>query len=376
MPKGRGMQLEPFHLERYFARHEFSAPWLLSPSDCETFTLQELLALADDEGRALWEGLALGYTDSQGHPRLLEEIRGLYSEQVHALEVVPVEGILLAMMALLEPGDEVVATAPAYQALHEVARGRGCRVIPWRPGPGWVFDVEEGLALLTGRTRLLVVNFPHNPTGALPTRAEFARLLHGADRRGVRVFSDEMYRWSEYDPADRLPSACEVLPGALALGGLSKPFGLPGLRVGWLASQDPEVLGRLCRWKDYTTLCGSAPSEVLALMALRARDRLLARNRAILQGNLALLEDFVRSHPEWLSWTRPRAGSVAFPRLEARTTVEDLADDLVARHGVMMAPGSLFGYPGNHFRVGFGRRRFPLVLERFGEAMRELARDL
>lgn len=366
------MQLEPFHLERYFARHEFSAPYLLSPSDCEAWTLQELLALADDESRALWEGLALGYTDSQGHPRLLEEIRGLYDGGVHALEVVPVEGILLAMLALLEPGDEVVATAPAYQALHEVARARGCRVVPWRPGPGWSFDVDQGLGLMTGRTRMLVVNFPHNPTGALPTRGEFTRLLHGADRRGVRVFSDEMYRWSEYDPTDRLPSACEVLPGALALGGLSKPFGLPGLRVGWIASQDPEVLAQIGRCKDYTTICWSAPSEVLALMALKAREHLLARNQAILEGNLALLDEFVRAHPEWLSWTRPRAGSVAFPRLQTRASVEELAEDLVTRHGVMMAPGSLFGYPGDHFRVGFGRRRFPQVLERFGEALQAL----
>lgn len=366
------MQLEPFHLERYFARHEFSAPYLLSPSDCETWTLQDLLALADDEGRALWEGLALGYTDSQGHPRLLEEICGLYGEKVHALEVVPVEGILLAMLALLEPGDEVVATAPAYQALHEVARARGCRVTQWRPRPGWIFDVDEGLGLMTGRTRMLVVNFPHNPTGALPARDEFTRLLHGADRRGVRVFSDEMYRWSEYDPADRLPSACEVLPGALALGGLSKPFGLPGLRVGWIASQDAEVLAQIGRCKDYTTICGSAPSEALALIALKAREHLLARNQAILEGNLALLDEFVRAHPEWLSWTRPRAGSVAFPRLQTRGSLEDLAEDLVTRHGVMMAPGSLFGYPGSHFRVGFGRRRFPQVLERFGEALQAL----
>lgn len=362
------MHLQPFLLERWFAQHEFSAPHLLSPSDCETWTLAELLALADAEGRSLWEGLALGYTESEGHPLLLEEIRGLYEGAPHALEVVPVEGVFLAISALLEPGDEVVATAPAYQALHEVARARGCRVVPWGPP----FDVARALALLGPRTRMLIVNFPHNPTGALLARSDFAALLREADARGVRVFSDEMYRWSEYEPADRLPSACEISPSALALGGLSKPFGLPGLRVGWLASQDAAALRRVGRWKDYTSICGSAPSEVLAVIALRAREALLARNLGILRTNLARLDAFMEERSHQVSWVRPRAGSVVFPSLDLPVRVEDLAQELVARHGVMLAPGSLFGAPGNHFRVGFGRRRFPEALARFGAGMTEV----
>ncbi len=275
------MKLETFRIERYFAEHEFTARRLLSASDCESVTLTELLGLADDETRALWERLWLGYTESAGHPLLREEIAGLYGLSAEDMLVAaPEEAIFVAMNALLEPGDEVVVTWPAYQSLAEIARAIGCRVLRWElrvKNGRWALDPDELAALLSPRTKLVVANFPHNPTGYLPARAEWEEVVRMTAERGVTLFSDEMYRWLEYHEGQTLSAACEMAEKAVTLGGVSKSLGLPGLRIGWLATRDRSLLRRASEIKDYTTICSSAPSEILALMGLRARDWLVGR---------------------------------------------------------------------------------------------------
>ncbi len=358
------MQLSPFSLERYFAEHEFTAPLLLSPSDCESWRMEELLALADEEALSLWKNLALGYTQSEGHPRLREAVARLYEgiEAADLLGVIPCEGILLAMHALLEPGDHVLATHPTYQSLHEVARSIGCRVEAWGPGESG-FEIETALTRLRPETRALVVNFPHNPTGATLSPADFRSLLSAAEERGIVVFSDEMYRFAEYQESDRLPAACEISSLAISLGGLSKPFGLPGLRVGWLATRNRGVLGRMAELKDYTTLCGSAPSEILALIALGARRQILKRNGEILRSNLAQLTTFMGEHADLLSWSPPQAGPVTLVRHNLALSDDEFAERLLSQ-GLLVAMGTHFQAQAGSFRVGFGRRSFGQALER------------
>jgi len=352
------VKLPPFRLERFFARYEFAVPHLLCASDCEPLTLAELLALADDETRAGWEQLSLGYTESQGHPLLRQAIAALYpglgADDV--LVLAPEEGIFIAMNALLEAGDQVVVTWPGYQSLYAVAEAIGCTVRRWLPHEetAWRYDLDDLAALLTPTTRLLVVNFPHNPTGALPTPDEWTRLQTLATERGVRLFSDEMYRFLEHR-GPPLPSACEGDERAVVLSGLSKAFGLPGLRLGWLATRDRRLLALLAAFKDYTTICNAAPSEALALMALRAREALLERSRAIVQGNLGLLGRFITAHAELLSWAQPQGGSVALARLHC-PDVERYCAALAARAGVLLLPGSALDWPGPYVRLGYGRR--------------------
>lgn len=368
------MPIPPFKLERYFAKYEFSARYLLSPSDCEPLAMTELLAYASEEHRALWDGLILGYTESQGHPQLLERIRGLYDgiapEQV--IEVVPEEGILIAMRTLLRPGDHVVAMRPAYQSLYQVAESMGCQVSAWTPRPGWHFHPEDLEALITTNTKLLVVNFPHNPTGALASAQEFSGIVAIAQERDLILFSDEMYRWSEYNPADRLPSACELYDRAVVLSGLSKSFGLPGLRVGWLVTRDEGLMAGFRTYKDYTTICASAPSEILALIALDNREAIVSRNLAIVRENLSGLDAFFIDHADRFAWERPKAGTVAFAEFKGDLPVEMLAEQLVQSRGTMLVPGSIFDYPGNHFRLGFGRRDFPAGLAELAAFAEEL----
>jgi aspartate/methionine/tyrosine aminotransferase len=363
------VEIAPFKLERYFARYEFEAPYMLSASDCESLSMADLLALADKEGLELWEKMALGYTESAGHPVLRAEIAGLYYSLIpdQVLVLAPEEGIFIAMQTLLSPGDEVVVLFPAYQSLMEVARSIGCRVIPWmlEIGPdGWRLDLTQLEHSITDKTRLLVINFPNNPTGYLPKNTELEEIIEIARRHHLTVFSDEMYRLLEYDPGCRLPPVCDQYEKGISLSGMSKAFGLPGLRIGWLATRSRDLMDRFSQFKDYTTICSSAPSEVLAIIGLRARDTILARNLAIVKGNLSLAEKFCQENSRYFRWHPPLGGSVAFPEWIGEGTVDDFCQSMVEREGVMVVPGSMFDHPGQHFRVGLGRKNFPKALER------------
>jgi aspartate/methionine/tyrosine aminotransferase len=263
----------------------------------------------------------------------------------------------------------VIVISPAYQSLHEIARSIGCEVTPWLLKPvefGWQLDLKQLEQSLTARTRLLVLNFPHNPSGYLPSPAEFTAIVHLARQHGLYIFSDEMYRLLEYDPAARLPSICEVYERGIALSGLSKSFALPGLRIGWLATQDHAWIERLLTYKDYTTICNSAPSEILAIIALQNAAAIVQRNLQIIRANLALAEPFFSAHAELFDWFRPQAGSVAFPRWLGSEPVEQFCQELLAQRGVMLVPGGLFGFTGNHFRLGLGRKNFGAALEQLG----------
>jgi aspartate/methionine/tyrosine aminotransferase len=193
---------------------------------------------------------------------------------------------------------------------------------------------------------------------------DFAALNRLAQARGVVLFSDEVYRESEYDPATRLPAACDVSESALSLGVLSKTYGLPGLRIGWIATHDAELYQQLAGLKDYTTICNSAPSELLAEVALRHRESLAGRNVARIKRNLSLLSAFFSRHQELLSWQPPKAGPIAFPRL-LQGEVGDFCDRLVREASVLLLPGAIYDDAGNHFRLGFGRENMPEALERW-----------
>lgn len=374
------MRIADFELERFFARWEFAVRHLLCASDVEGWSMADLLALADDETRAMWAELRLGYTESTGHPLLRAEIARLY-QHVEPDDVLVFAGAEEAIFCLanvaLGPGDHAIVTWPGYQSLWEVGRATGADVSlhELREADGWALDVDRLVAGMVPETRLVVVNAPHNPTGMLPTHAEWRTLTDACLAHGVHLLADEVYRYLEVDEAARLPAGADALPGlGISLGVMSKSFALAGLRIGWLATTDRALLARCAAFKDYTTICSSAPAEILALIALRARDRVLARSRTIVAGNVALLDGFFGRWAGTFDWVRPRGGSIGFPRLRADTPIDGFVAELVEAEGVLLLPGSAFGHPGNHFRIGFGRIDMPEALaglERF--ASRTLA---
>jgi aspartate/methionine/tyrosine aminotransferase len=364
------MRIADFALERYFARWEFAVEHVLCASDVQGYPMTDLLALADDETRALWDGLELGYTESTGHPLLRHAIASTY-ETVEPDEILVFAGAEEAIFCLLNvvlgPGDHAVVTWPGYQSLYEVARAAGAEVTlhELRESDGWALDLDLLRRQVTARTRLIVVNAPHNPTGMLPDRATFDALVAIAAEAGAHLLMDEVYRGLESDEADRLPAGADVLPTGISLGVMSKAHAMAGLRIGWLATHDRALLSRVAGFKDYTTICCSAPAEILSIIALRARDQVLGRSRAIVAANLERLDAFFEEWADRFTWVRPRAGSIGFPRLTAPgIRIDDWVAQLVEAEGVLLLPGSQFDYPGNHFRLGFGRTDLPVALER------------
>ncbi len=364
------VRIADFALERYFARWEFAVEHLLCASDVQAYPMGELLALADDETRALWDGLELGYTESTGHPLLRREIAALY-ETIEADEVLTFAGaeeaIFCLANVLLGPGDHAIVTWPAYQSLYEVGRAAGADVTlhELHESDGWAIDIDRLRDQVTPATRLIVVNTPHNPTGMLADRATYDALVAIAAESGAHLLVDEVYRGLEFDESERLPTGADALERGISLGVMSKAYAMAGLRIGWLATHDRELLGRLAAFKDYTTICSSAPSEILSIIALRAGPQVLARSRRIIAANLELLDAFLDDWADRFTWVRPRAGSIGFARLTVPgVRIDDWAAELVRAEGVLLIPGSQFEYPGNHFRLGFGRTDLPEALGR------------
>ena len=369
----RSMQLEPFKLERYFARYEFSTRYLLCSSDCESMTIMDLLSMEPNSSIAL-ERQWLGYTEPKGAPMLRKGISELYTT-IDSDDVLvhsgAEEGIFLFMHAALQPGDHIIVHSPCYQSLEEVARSIGCDVTLWqaREEDGWSLDIEELPGLMRQRTRAVVINTPHNPTGFLMSKHDFQEVCRITAESGVILFSDEVYRESEHDARDRLPAACDMNELAVSLGVMSKTYGLPGLRIGWIATHNEGIRSRMERLKDYTTICNSAPSEHLAELALRHRNKLVGRNLGIIRENLATLNLFFSRHKDRFEWSPPRAGPIAYPRL-LDGDIDAFCDDLVTSSGVLLLPGSVYGDRENHFRIGFGRKNMVEALEHLEQYLR------
>ncbi|UBU09180.1 aminotransferase class I/II-fold pyridoxal phosphate-dependent enzyme [Nonomuraea gerenzanensis] len=374
-------RLPDFRLEVYFSRWEFTARHHLTASDAQTMSMAELLALAGPDDLRAWETLTLGYTETFGDPGLRQAIAETY-EHVGADDVICFSGaeeaLYLAMQVLLGPGDHAVVITPDYQAAETVPLSL-CEVtgVALDPDHGWALDLDAVEAALRPGTRVVSINFPNNPTGALIPAADLARLATMCQERGIHLFSDEVYRGLELDPARTLPQAADLSPTALSLNVTSKSLGLPGLRIGWIACRDRELRARLERAKHYTTICNSAPSEVLARIAIKARDRILERNRGIIAANLPRFEAFFTEFGDLFEWRAPDGGCVAFPRYLGRDGVEAFCTRLVEQAGVLLLPASIYrsqltDTPADRFRIGVGRADPGPALDAFAAHLKGL----
>lgn len=357
--------MRDFDLEVYLAKWEFSARHHMTASDSQTMTVSELLSLATPEDRARWDEQSLAYIETWGTPELRRAIAdtysGLSSEDILCFAGAE-EGLLCAFQALLGPDDHAIITTPNYQSMETVPLSL-CSVtgVKLRPEHGWQLDMDEVRRAVRPSTRVVAVNFPNNPTGAIARPEIFAELIAFCAERNIYLFSDEVYRGLERDPARRLPPAAEVYDKALSLNVMSKAYGMPGLRVGWIACRDRDVLSRMERLKHYLSICNAGPSEILATIALKARDTIFARQRALIERNLVLLRAFFAEHEELYEWYEPDSGCIGFPRYKAKDGVEAHCQSLVRDAGVLLLPASIYrselcNTPTDRFRVGYGRR--------------------
>jgi aspartate/methionine/tyrosine aminotransferase len=368
------MKIAPFDIEQYFARYEFNTPYLLCSSDCETISVTELLEMSGQSAAELG-GLRLGYTESQGNPALRAAIASMY-DGVSAEEIVvlgsPEEGIYLGMRALLEPGDHVVVLSPAYDSLLNLARHISENVDRWElkaGDSGWEIDLDELADLVSPRTKLIVVNFPHNPTGFLPSPDQLFAIVEIAQRNGAWIFCDEMYRGLELNGLKPLLSMADAADHSLALAGLSKVHGLPGLRSGWLVVADESLRAEILNWKFYTSICPPAPSEFLALAALQAQEQLIKRSRGLIERNVGMAEEFFGRWSDMFTWRPPQAGSVALVGLH-QPSAEAYCHHLAQTAGVLLLPSTCLGYGDEHVRMGFGRENFGYALAQYETFLR------
>ena len=370
------MPIKNFETEDFFAKYEFSKPYLISASDCETVSIDELIQLGGGSVKEFLD-TKLGYPEMPGSHQLRKEITTLYKtvneEQVLVLGS-PIEGIYLTLNALIQKGDHVVVTSPAYDALYNVPEHVTGKVSRWflkNDGQQWSLDFNELENLLKQNAKLLVINFPHNPTGFLPTKQELQKIVDLARQYRVRIFADEIYKGLEYNKADQLPSVADLDEAAVVLSGASKSMGLPGLRFGWLVTKDKKAYKALYDMKCYTSMCSTQAGEYLGRMAIRAGPKLVEKNLKIVSTNLAIAEKFFKKWNDRFQWLKPKAGSISLIKVNEKSA-EQLCYDMADRFGVVLLPTRFMGYEDQYARVGFGRKNLEESLQVFDKALSEI----
>ena len=368
--------MRDFALEVYFSRWEFAAKYNMTASVAQSMSLDQLLALASPEDRSAFETLHLGYTETFGSPALLDVIAQTY-DQIPAENILcfagAEEAIYTAMKVLLDSDDHAIVITPNYQAAETIPISI-CEVtgVPLDKDNNWDLDLDQLRDAIRPNTKLVSINFPNNPTGKILPRHRFDALIEICRAHNIWLFSDEVYRLVELDPEIRLPQVADVYERGISLNVMSKAYGLPGLRIGWLACQQRELLESFERYKHYLSICNSGPSEILAMIALKARDAILQRNRDIVSTNLDLLDQFFSKHPDRFAWKRPDGSCIAFIQYLGQDGVENFTRQLVEEAGVLLMPSSIYHselgpVPDDYFRIGFGRTFVPEGIEALGQ---------
>jgi aspartate/methionine/tyrosine aminotransferase len=367
------MNIPVFKLEDYLTHYEFSAPYLLCCSDAESFSMQEIIAQAEPQEKTLWDNLRLSYTEAAGLPLLRTCIAQNLYPSLAASNILccagAEEGIFSALHALCEAGDHVIVLTPCYQSLLEVPKLKHAVItqVALREENDWRIDLAAIKQALRPNTTGIVINFPHNPTGQVITPTELNELVALCAAHDLWLFSDEVYRLLGSPVTGWAMPAAELYPKALSLGVMSKAFGMAGLRIGWLACQDTQLLKKIERVKHYLSICTSAPAEIISLIALNNKDKILARNNQIVAENLNYLASFMADYHDLFTWVQPQGGCVGFVNYKGAGSIEDFSASLVKDKGVLLMPASIYDHHSNYFRIGFGRKNMPEALAKLKE---------
>jgi aspartate/methionine/tyrosine aminotransferase len=364
--------LPDFRLETYLAEWEFAARYHLTASDAESLSLADLLALADPRDLEAFQRLWLGYLPPVGTQELRAAIASTY-ETITDDQILTFAGggeaVYVAMHALLEYGDHAIVVTPTYQSLETLALSL-CAVtgVALNATRQWDLDLARVRDAIRPNTKLVVVNFPNNPTGKILPSADFDGLIEICREQGIWLLSDEVYRLIERDPSMRRPAAVDRYDRALSVSVMSKVYGLPGLRIGWIAARDTHLLQQMEKIKHYLSICNSAPSEALAVIALKASDKILNRNRSLVEANSRRVEQLFGEFPALFEWETPDGGTVGYPRYKGNDGVEVFTRQLVEEASVLLLPASIFHseltpLPADRFRIGLGRSFVPAGLD-------------
>lgn len=357
------MKLVPFALEEWLAKYRDSVPHHLGMSTGPRWTLAELRALMTDAERAAFDAAALAYCPTEGRQPLRAALASMYGAD--ADEIIVFNGGSEALLALFfvagEPSTNVVVPTPSFAPFMEVPAALGVEVRRYelRLESGFALDVDEIIRLADARTKLIMVNTPHNPSGAVAAEDAIRELDSFAQRRGIQLVVDEVYHPIYHGTPAR---SVGEYSRATVLGDFSKSFSLPGVRIGWLLERDTKRRRELANAHSYFTTSTSMLGELLAETAVRNRETIWNRARMVSAQNLAVLGEWATAHEEQIEWLRPRGSMTAFPRVRGAADARPFCV-AAAERGVLLALGEAFGAPA-HFRIGFG-----LAMPRYGEAL-------
>ncbi|MGI9252484.1 MAG: aminotransferase class I/II-fold pyridoxal phosphate-dependent enzyme [Thermomicrobiales bacterium] len=303
--------------------------------------------------------LPLGYSEARGTEALRSALASTY-ENTTADNILITTGAIeanyLLFNVLLQGGDEIVTIDPAYQQVQSVPKAIGADVKYWRikAHDGFRFDLEDFERVVSPRTRLISINTPHNPTGAVLDDEELQHVYDVAASLGSVVMSDEAYRWLDIPGGDPMPAPMRNRGElGISVGTVSKPFGVPGLRIGWIVAPE-EIIQKCWAMRDYISLSPGKLNDALALIAVEHRDAIRARTHRIVAANMATADAWFADNADLASWVRPRAGLLALMRYHLDIPSSELADILAEQYSVMLAPGSAFGFE-HHLRIGVGQ---------------------
>ncbi len=371
------MKFKPFELERWFVKYEHDCEIMMGESGVKPLTLKELLDLTGNSIDKVLD-TKLGYGWSNGLPKLRELIAEEY-EELDTNHIVVTNGAIEANFiisyTLLEPNSEIITSFPTYAQLWQVGENLGARVKKWRllMDNKYKPNIDQLADMISENTDLIIINYPHNPTGACIERTDLEEICALAEQYNIPVLSDEIYRGLEYKTTDRAPPAADLYENAISVAGLSKVYGLPGLRIGWLACQNKELLKRIWSFRDFTSICNGVLNEKVAEIALKSREILRERGRKIAVKNFEILKQWVDDHSDVISWVPPKAAVLTMLMYHFEMDSETFCKGLAEEQSVFTAPGSCFETE-KQFRVGFGydTERLKEGLKRLNEYLESL----
>jgi aspartate/methionine/tyrosine aminotransferase len=357
MEDERSLKIEPFLVEQFMNAYEHKVELNLAETCVDPFILDEFLALMEEE-RFLEQlkKTQLTYGFIKGSPDLLEGLANLY-DHMKPENILVTGGAIganfLVFYSLVEPGDTVISVFPAYQQLYSVAKSLGANVklLRLREDNQWLPDVNELRELVDDKTKLIVTNNPHNPTGSLIDADRLQKLCTIAEEADAYLLCDESYRGLYIRPDDFVPSVADISEKAVATGSFSKSFSLTGLRLGWIAACK-KIIEECMLHRDYTTISNDMIADALASLAVRHADRIYERNLEIIRTNHRVLSQWIKDEP-LIDWVPPKAGSIAFLRYNLTIRSKDLGLRLIRDKKMLLVPGYCFGMEG-YLRMGYG----------------------
>lgn len=352
------MDMSSFLVDAYFTKYESKAKYMMGSSDPESLPFKEsaadLMKYADEP---------LAYALGNGYLPLREKLSLLY-KNISPDQIAVMNGgeetIYVTMRALLDPGDEIIVQMPSYQSLSVIAKEIGCRITEFRPSfeRNWEFDIELLRSKVSRKTKLIALNYPHNPTGACLTDDDMTDIAKLCSEYGIILAADEMYRFLRLDKHCTDTSFADVYENAVVLGGFSKTFASPGLRLGWIATRNTELMKKLLAYRHFTSTCTNLPCQWIASELLKKKDEIIKRNNAIIEKNAALLKLLAERHSDVFSYIPPKGATMAYVKLLGGRRAMSFCMELLEHTGVLIVPSSVLEDSDEYLRIGLCRESF------------------